>query len=81
MLVGTGPAARIPAEAHSTPTRLPAREAAELRQTEFDSVGSVFLFALETILSPARFSIPVVSSLLLPYRALAVEVALAHSEQ
>jgi hypothetical protein len=29
----------------STPTRLLAREAAELRQTEFESVGSVFCLA------------------------------------
>jgi hypothetical protein len=43
MMASTGPAARIPAEAQDTPTSLLAREASELRQTEFYSVGPVFL--------------------------------------
>jgi hypothetical protein len=35
----TGPAARIPASPHKSPTRLLAREAFGARQTEFDSAG------------------------------------------
>jgi predicted Zn-ribbon and HTH transcriptional regulator len=38
----TGPAARIPAEPHTPPTRLLAREAFGARQTEFDSAGPGF---------------------------------------
>jgi hypothetical protein len=51
MMASTGPAARIPAEAQDTPTSLLAREASELRQTEFYSVGPVFLFALRWFLA------------------------------
>jgi hypothetical protein len=60
MMVSTGPAARIPAEAPKYADALLAREAAELRQTEF-AVGPVFLFAphvvvlRETALKPAEF--------------------------
>ncbi len=42
IVVYAGPAARIPALAHKPPTRLLAREALKLRQTEFDSAGPVF---------------------------------------